>query len=470
MLQNIHIFVIFSIVHFSFAVKPIKRFQVFNKPTPAELRNAKSRFPTNHALAAGSEFIMAFINSHQVISDNSHYENLTLIVNNPNAVPADITVSSIYPDFTTISTQVPANGATIIYIAPHQIQTNYGRAVLNNVVTENKGILIRSSVSVQIVAVNERNDSRGVGEAYAIFPTCQLGMSYKVFGDSVPQQTTRQYSIVATQDNTTVMYNAWNLGLSLQTVVLNRLQTHTYTTFNYYMTGARVIADKPVAVVSGVVCGLGWLALGYCNHMAAMMISTDYWGTTFPLVNLQPATDGCEYILNSYMDGTIIYDDGVPLLTINSDQFARFYYPTSILTTSWPCDVMQVCSRFNATHGDPCFLHIPSDNLFINGSTQFLTGYSTADQTTVLHYVRITTNVAYVGMIRIDGGAAPSSLLYTRVGRSTFYYYETLIGNGVHVVSGANAAVRFSVAVYGYGPDRGYGFTPGIDMPASMAC
>jgi hypothetical protein len=59
---------------------------------------------------------------------------------------------------------------------------------------------------------------------------------------------------------------------NLRSVMLNRLQTHTYTTNAYYATGAKAIADKPIAVFSGAVCGLGWLFQGM-SHIIRCVVT-----------------------------------------------------------------------------------------------------------------------------------------------------------------------------------------------------
>jgi len=151
---------------------------------------------------------------------------------------------------------------------------------------------------------------------------------------------------------------------------------------------------------------------------------------------------------------------------MNDNQYLRMYYPTSLLTSSWPVHVMQVGSRINITYADPFFVHLPSDNQFVNVPTQFMTGFNTYDQVSIAHFLRITTVISWIGMISIDG-VSPSPLLYNRVGRGSFYYYETLIQSGVHTVAPFNTTVRYSAVVYGYGPELAYGFAPGIDLPGT---
>jgi hypothetical protein len=92
-----------------------------------------------------------------------------------------------------------------VSISPASIQTNYGNVVLNNTVKESKGVFVQSNSSVTIVAGNEHSDA-GSGDTFTVFPTCQLGMMYETVNDESQLQTTRIYTIVATQDNTNVRF------------------------------------------------------------------------------------------------------------------------------------------------------------------------------------------------------------------------------------------------------------------------
>lgn len=101
-------------------------YEVFNKPTSSELRNAARQWPHNHVIAAGTEFIMAFPNAHLNLTDTSYTENLTLIVNNPSTtLTANITVSSIFPDFITIQVSVGPKLASIVCVIDRNETIHY---------------------------------------------------------------------------------------------------------------------------------------------------------------------------------------------------------------------------------------------------------------------------------------------------------------------------------------------------------
>jgi hypothetical protein len=54
--------------------------------------------------------VLAFLNSHIDISDTSYTENLTLIINNPNAQDAQVVISSGWNNFVNTTLTVPAQG------------------------------------------------------------------------------------------------------------------------------------------------------------------------------------------------------------------------------------------------------------------------------------------------------------------------------------------------------------------------
>jgi hypothetical protein len=66
----------------------------------------------------GREFVFAFLNQHLRDDDTSYTENLTLIINNPNAnESADVSITSIYPDFVTQNVTVPPRSSLRVTIS-----------------------------------------------------------------------------------------------------------------------------------------------------------------------------------------------------------------------------------------------------------------------------------------------------------------------------------------------------------------
>ncbi|RCN46039.1 hypothetical protein ANCCAN_07905 [Ancylostoma caninum] len=234
---------------------------------PRYLRLAPSKaVPLSAAsVSQGTSFVFSFLNSHLSAKDTSYTEDLSLIITNPMNQDALITINSPYPSFKNVSLTVGGGQWRKVDINPADIQTNYMDQYLQKAVIENKSLFVNSNVSVSLVASNSLTDGGGE-DKFVVLPICQLGTEYHVVGDESAHnfqsyQSTNIITVIATKDNTTVQLNY----LFRTPTILNRGQQLTIATL-YTQTTIAVTSDKPVAVISGSVCGFGYYNPSHCSY------------------------------------------------------------------------------------------------------------------------------------------------------------------------------------------------------------
>jgi hypothetical protein len=247
---------------------------------------------------------------------------------------------------------------------------------------------------------------------------------------------------------------------------VNRLQVLTFSHTLYYLTGIEIEADKPVAAISGVLCGIGIDNNNICDHEVEMLLPAESWGTQFAFITFAGSTYN-EFILTANQE-TRVYNDQQLLFVMQSYHYLVFNASNIYIWADKPVEVMEVGKRTEGTvrHGAPWFVNVPASEQFMSGSVLFTTNANLANGTR--HYVHITTMLASIGTISIDG-YTPSALLYTRVGRSTFYFYRQRIEVGQHTVSSPPTS-KYAAVVYGMGDSTGYGFVAGYDLPGVHSC
>jgi hypothetical protein len=347
-------------------------------------------------------------------------------------------------------------------VQPPQIQAQYGDPAVGTFITENKAIFASSNLPITIIASNERSTGTS-GDQFYVLPNCQLGTDYMAVSDESNQPTSRVISVVILQDNTDVLFQNGSRQWAVYSA-LSRGTVVSYSSNAYYLSGILIHTTRAAAVISGTVCGLGVIQSGSCNHQAIMQLPISTYGQTFAMVPFA-GSNFSEFTLLAAYDQTTVTADGVDLGVLNANQWAQINWYNSIFTTSKPTQVIQVGRRFNATYGNPFFVHNPAipQHMIVTGLAQFATGFDTYNQNTINHYVRIIVPNANRGMVSIDA-FAPDELQYIAIGVNSGYsYYEQMIVHGTHTISGQ--AISFAAVVYGYDNAMGYGFVAGLELP-----
>uniref|UniRef100_A0A914X1Z5 IgGFc-binding protein N-terminal domain-containing protein n=1 Tax=Plectus sambesii TaxID=2011161 RepID=A0A914X1Z5_9BILA len=414
-------------------------------------------------MTTGTAFVFAFLSSH---FNANVTENLWVLVSNQNSTATvQVTITSNYPGFQAITATVGPQNVTRIPILPVDLQSQYPNNLTGSVTTiEKKGLRLISTLPVTVYLDNERTHG-GSGDGMLVLPICQLGTNYETINEESDYATINMYSVVALQDNTEVRWINGSVGgtPTWGVATLNALEVLTNSHTTRRLTATEVKASAPVAVISGNVCGVSVNNNPVCDFESVMLTPQQAWGTKFFFVTFEGTT------LNGFIltvnQTTNVYRDSTLLITITADQYLIFNTGTSYIWTDKPAEVVQEGRLKVGTvqTGAPFFVHSPPSEQFITGPVQFATDALLANNTE--HYVRIVTTVMNVGTFAIDN-YTPSALLYTRVGRSSFYFYNMRIMPGTHTITPASPSNFYSAVVYGYGDSTGYGFAAGLNLPA----
>ncbi|VDO41544.1 unnamed protein product [Haemonchus placei] len=355
-------------------------------------------------IAQGTSFVYSYLNSHLNAKDTSYTENLALSITNPTDQIASVTVA----------------------ITPADIQTDYMDQYLQYAVIETKVLFVDSNVTISLIASNSLTAGGGE-DKFVVLPICQLGLEYHVVGDESSHvfqsyQSTNIITIIATQDQTTVQMNY----LYTAPTVLNRGEQLTIATY-YTQTTVAVSSDKPVAVISGSVCGYGYYNPSHCSYEVLMLAPSSNWAKDAAYYKFQPEDIG-EFMVLFEKENTVVYLDEVQ---VDGGPFGHDSYlivgtrTGSYVRANGPIYVVAVGSSNSQNQGAPFFANVPSSSSFSQGPFTF------------------------------------------SMGRSNSYFVDVAVKGGKHTVSfvGADtpwAPITFGVTVYGYGLNRGYAFTPGL--------
>ncbi|EYC20357.1 hypothetical protein Y032_0022g586 [Ancylostoma ceylanicum] len=445
---------------------------------PRYLRLAPSKAVPLSAdsVSQGTSFVFSFLNSHLNAKDTSYTENLSLIITNPTDQNALITINSPYPSFTNISLTVGGGQWRKVDINPASIQTDYMDQYLQKAVIENKSLFVNSNVSVSLVASNSLNDGSGE-DKFVVLPICQLGTEYHVVGDESAHsfqsyQSTNIITVIATQDNTTVRLNY----LYTAPTVLNRGQQLTIATF-YTQTTIAVNSDKPVAVISGSVCGFGYYNPSHCSYEVLMLAPSSNWGKEAAFYKFQPEDMG-EYMVLFENNNTDLYinEEKVAQGPFGHDSYLIAGTTTgAFVRATGPIYVVAVGSTNYQDQGAPFFANVPGSSQFSQGPYTFSVAPTLDEQLNLKHFIRVTcSTISCIGTVKVDN-YVPSGLLYTRMGRGNYYFVDVAVKGGPHTVSFMGpdtpwAPISFGVTVYGYGQTRAYAFTPGLSYQSSGTC
>uniref|UniRef100_A0A1I7ZIM8 IgGFc_binding domain-containing protein n=1 Tax=Steinernema glaseri TaxID=37863 RepID=A0A1I7ZIM8_9BILA len=424
----------------------------------------------------GTKFVFAFTNSHINPNDTTSTELLTVIVTNPNPVAAEVSISSIRSGWTAPPKQtVPAKSSVTIEISPSDMQTGFGFQKPVGVVVEDKGLFLEASAPVSdkglfleasapvsVLTENQHTDG-GSSDMFTVFPVCNLGTQYKAVGDLALSEKTNLYTIVATEDDTHVTFA--HRGATV-TKKLKRLQTVTFLSVDIPTTNNPISADKTIAVISGAVCGFGYLQVkSPCNEEALMLLPVGAWGRTYPFAPFfgQPKS---EVVSLPWENGTVV-SFGDSSETLQNASYRVWKTESALFEASAPVDMVAVGGTTRPDYmGAPFFTHVPAVEQFLEGSVTVHTGIALHAQSAPTHFVRVIQHLWDLDSVSIDGWPI-SGLIYTRIGRTDYFYVDYPVEKGKHTVVGSK---KFGCLVYGYGEFVGYAYVPGLHLPSSGTC
>ncbi|TKR68055.1 hypothetical protein L596_024100 [Steinernema carpocapsae] len=438
----------------------------------AEAGKARSVYRTtrhdvahNNIVNSGTKFVFAFPSSHINPKSTTDIEKLSITFTNTDQQrAATVVVESIFKGFQTQKTSVPANSSSTIYINPVDIQAGYRYLKPTGSVVEDKGISITSDIPVIALAENQHIDG-GSSDTFTIFPICNLGNTYKAVGDMSPKEKTNIFTIVAIEDGTKVTFS--NRAGTI-TRKLGRLQALTFQSSEMITTNNPISADKNIAVISGSICGYGFVS-GFtpCNQEAIMLLPVSAWGKRYPFAPFSGAKQ-FEFIALPSAEFTYLTIGDSPGKKLSNNSYEFDHIESNLIEGDQPIDVIAVGGTTSPDYfGAPFFTHIPAVEQYINGTVVINTGIDEHDDKASMHFIRLIQILwDFDSPITVNGWPV-SGLIYTRIGRTNYYYIDYPVKNGEHIVKSKN---KFGCVVYGYGEMIGYAYVPRLNLPSTGTC
>jgi hypothetical protein len=241
------------------------------------------------------------------------------------------------------------------------------------------------------------------------------------------------------------------------------------------MTGTRIDADKPVAVLSGHECALIPNPVCCCDHLEEQIAGVRLWGTNFiagrmPIRNTaNPETSLWQiYASEDATTVTLTVDPGITGIpanqfVLNQGQVSEMFVTGPVgeegdfqISADKPINVF---NYMTGSENMPAPLNETGDPAMVQLSPveQFLPRYVVLVPGTWINDVAVITRPAGAP-ITIDGVAVADSEFFP-VGASGYEVARASIPDGVHVLKGGSAA--FGVVIVGYDTWDSYAYLGG---------
>lgn len=328
-----------------------------------------------------------------------------------------------------------------------------------------KGIHVTAGADVSVYGLNRIQYTT---DAFLALPTQLLGTEYLVMAYPVylPGLAT-ELGVVATQDGTAVIItprvsaNGHPAGVPF-TVTLDQGQTYQLQsgTYGADLTGTRVAADKPVAVVGGNVCtnvpNNSYVA---CDHVVEQLPPTSAWGKRFATMPLATRRNGDTFRFLAAADGTQITINGVTVATLAAGAvYQSIVSGPAFVEASEPILVAQYSnsSSYDGVTSDPFMMLIPPYE-------QFLGSYTVSTPASGFNnYINLVAPSSAVGALTIDGIPVGASS-FVAIGATGFSGAAVPVTSGSHVLA---APLPFGAFVYGFASYDSYGYPGGMSLAA----
>jgi hypothetical protein len=412
--------------------------------------SAASQSPTE-----GKNFWMAFPQNAKYEFGQSikHYVVVTAIE------PAEVTLTA--PAMTAAGT-VLAEGRKLQKGETYTFELDSSLQCLASERVEDKGIHIGSTGLICVTALSARKASN---DSYRIMPVEALGREYMAIGyapPSVDQSFTTQFNIIATEDNTSIKVNLTGSskggrkrGESVE-VKLDRGQCYMVQgqggRLDPDLTGSTIIADKPVAVLTGHSCAQVPSQFIYCDVLIEMAAPLSTAGVDFIAPMMQDKRGYALRILATQANTKIapVHGEGSASLSSPLILEAGQHYDVTLATSNWriradkPIIVAQYALSNEADSnkvGDP-FMTLIAPTTAYTSNTRFSTPPLKGSWR---HYLSIVCDKEAAESLKVNGNSMPRSMAQP-VDGSDHVVFQTGVGSGTQTVTSNG-----KIAVYSYG-------------------
>ncbi|MDH5603507.1 MAG: HYR domain-containing protein, partial [Cyclobacteriaceae bacterium] len=390
----------------------------------------------------GREFWLAF-------PANLGIANLTLFISSETITNGNVSI----PGISFNQTFSVSPGVITSITLPSSI------AISTSNVIENKGIYITANDEITIYGLNRLPYTT---DAYLALPVDILGTQYLSIGYKGGFNGGEYFSIVATQNNTTVTIipkistSGKTAGIPYS-INLNQGQTYQLKAFGGDLSGSIISSTAPIAVLGGNVCANVPINSTACDHLIEQLTPIDSWGKSFVTVPLKSRRGDTFRILASENNTTLTIDHNSPVLLNKGQYYETILYNAAVINADKPLLVTQYSngSSFDGVNADPFMMLIPPYEQY-EGKYTVTTPASGFSR----NYINLVSPSTGIGSITINSNPISSSQ-FTRIGNTDLYSAQIDINSGTYQLNGTQP---FGAFVYGFDNYDSYGYPGGTSL------
>ena len=376
---------------------------------------------------------------------------------------------------------------------------------LESITTRDKGIQIHSvnGAGLFVVVLSEEVTS---ADMFLVLPPVYLPDVYEYFAVSVPRaditdngevvepNENSAFIIVASEDDTLLTLSvtqAVNIsgtdtgeGTPVN-ITLNESET-LYVSHVDDLSGSRVVANKPIAFISGHECGALPANQDFCDQMFEQIPPTSTWGRTFYTAPLRTRREMDHFKFVVSKDSTningvcdtftqqIVVAQGVSAgdvvdFNVSSGHYCQF-------TSDKPVLLMQFSfggGLDDVSNADPFMMMISPVEQY---RSQYLISTFESQATTEQYFINVVMEANFERtLLTIDGASITQDWSDIPCGsdmRGTCAYGVQVpinISDAAYKITHGDASATFGVNIYSFGYRVGQGYTAGVNQ-RPLAC
>ena len=409
------------------------------------------------AFTHGKKFNLGFMNN---LGGNTHGLYLVFTTTSPGLFPVKVQVATGYA----LSVNISSSSAGFVSFNRNQMVSN------SDIANRHKGIQVSSEQeSFSVLALNLLRGSYG---EYLAYPCHDLELdNYTYIAVSTKSKVSTAHSqilLVGCQDNTTItitpthpvvlpqdaQVNESNITVEAgasHTIVLHELQTLLLKNLKEDLSNTRIVANKPLTVISGHQCGNIPNQEQFCEHLTVQIPPTATWGTEFLLSHFERRSSQVFRAISSERNTTIQKTCNSSIEPVIEGYVFTKRYTYCSLSSNKPIFVTQ-WARGGQTDriGDPVVTPVPPMAQYINRVSFFVYPRSLF----AYNYITVTVPAEHFGEDSILLDETPITCSWTPIYNASNgtvgYGCNQPVSSGTHIMSHANTTGRLSVMVYGY--------------------
>ena len=321
---------------------------------------------------------------------------------------------------------------------------------------------------------------------------------YYIFSVSGGARADTSVAIVGTEDDTTMTITP-SVGsyINLKTGwinapsgtksshVINKLQTVYMATYLQDFTGSKIVADKPLSVITGHACAFFYS--GSCDHLIEQVLPTALWGSNYYIAPIARASHTLKIIAAHNSTSLTITCNGTrTVFQIHEGEVHQQNFGNQYCAIHSNKKISVALLSHGSTIGDPMMILIPAVNDYSNkivSSTNSHLGFSGYK-----HFVNIVvmaeyfqTNLIYLNAKGINQTLRSYSWTPIVVNNITEAYVAQIqlnIDDEIFQITHLDQSALMSAIVYGFNvqtdttnPNRkvGYGHPTGLSILRSSS-